>query len=64
MSSDVVAPYRKVVDDYIEPIVARAIQKKAEIQEIEKDAEPSTVLDHLLNETQGAYQIHPIQRCP
>ena len=51
--SDAVAPYRKVVDDYIEPIVARAIQRREEILGMEKDAEPATVLDHLLNEIQG-----------
>jgi len=51
--SDAVAPYRKVVDDYIEPIIAEAIQRKEKMQEIEKDTEPATVLDHLVNDIQG-----------
>jgi len=55
--SDSVALFRKVVDDYIEPIISKAIQRKVEMEEIEKDAEPTTVLDHLLNDIKGSHRI-------
>lgn len=50
---DKVKPHRKVVDNYIEPILNAELENKAREGEGEKDEEAGTFLSHLVQATDG-----------
>lgn len=57
-----VIPHRKVVDEFIEPVLVEALSKRAREMRVESklsadrekaDIEEETLLSHLLDQTQG-----------
>jgi len=55
-SRDEVKPLRKVIDDFTTPLMERALlqkEKRAGDSEEAREDEPLTLLDHLVNHTQG-----------
>ena len=57
-----VKPHRKVVDQFIEPILAKALETvdKTTLPDTEKPNTEDTLLNHLIKQTQGRFSLVPL----
>jgi hypothetical protein len=63
---DRVKPHRKVVDQFVEPVLAEALAKRAAVgkgaftDRVKEDTDEATLLNHLINQTQGFFPVFSV----
>ena len=50
---DIIVPSREAIDDFVFPLMERALKNAEKSSKLDDDDEPQTLLDYLVTQTQG-----------